>query len=282
MKEQRNGENMQFETLISSSGEFYYIDRLDDIIKIAALTKAKMFYVDEQSSMLFGSFEEPYSIIKTMIPFKPTTSLYFSSTMFGNTALKEAINKNRTFFYVPEYPWIIFSENRRASLMNGRIKFNHENLEFRDTFTNERITDCLITYYPEDMFIMNAFKQNFLKWNASANWYMSNPAIIFENMQNANEIQYLIQNKVTAGSIIMNLNTEDRQFTFYVFKALVGSMTKQDTLTINIYPDPYLSNSIMIEFIIHKHKLKTGINDYHETTIHTFVRMINLFHKATD
>lgn len=277
----RNGESMQQEILTSSSGKFYYIDRLDDIIKISALTKAKMFYVSAENSTLFGSFEEPYSVITTPIPFTPSNSLYFSNSLYGNTVSKEIINKHRTFFYVPEYPWILFSENRRGSLMNGRISFDYLNLSFIDNLTGEIIKDCLITYHPEDLFIMDGFKRNFINWSACVNRYFLNSPFVFTQMERAEEIQWIVQNKVTEGSIPMNLVSGENQYTFYVFKALIGSMTKQDSLVIRIYPDPFSFNSFMIDFEVIKNKMKIGISGFNQTNIHTYVRMLNLSCKAT-
>lgn len=281
MKEQGNGESMQLEILISNSSNFIYIDRLDDIVRIAAMTKTRLFYLDAESATLFGSFEEPYSVIITTLPFMPTASFYFSSTMYGNRIAKDVIDKNRSFFFVPEYPWILFPENRRASLMAGRIAFDYENFQFVDISTSAIIEDCLMAYNPNEKFIMDSFVRNYYRWKDSWSYYSSGPSATFKDIQNYESIQWVIQNKVTEGSTLMNTSIEGKRFSFYIFKALIGSLTKQDSLDMNFYFDPFLSNTLVVEFIVHKKKVKIGVKELKETDIKTYIRVLNLADNVT-
>lgn len=268
---------MQEKILINNLSEFIYIDRLDDIIKVASLTKAKMIYASKNDNRLYGSFEEPYSVIYIDCPIPISNDIWFSNTMYSSNSAKNSITNNRDFFYVREYPFMLFPVNRRADLVNGNISFDYEYFIFIDNLTGNQIDDCLLMYTSDEQFNINKFKNNYRIWSNNLGYYTSSPASVFKNAEKYESIQWVANNKVTQGSTIMTLCTNTMKYTFYVFKPLIGSLTKQDKLTINLYPDIVIPTYAVIEFIVHKNKIKIpSIPDFKIGDIHTFVRIISL------
>ena len=65
-------------------------------------------------------------------------------------------------------------------------------------------------------------------------------------------------------------------YSFYVFKSLLGPLTKSDKLTAYIQPDILEPNKFAITFSVYKKKSKLGIPDLIDQKVDTHVFMINL------
>lgn len=264
-------------TLINYSNNYIYIDRLDDIIRIAFALKAQVYYVDAISNKIFGFYEEGYSIIETVVPFKLNTSFLFSGTCLGTTKNKEYININKTYFMIPDYPFILFPENKRADLMNNNINFSLDSINgeyFTDKMTGKVFDDIMISFDVDKWFLAH-------KYTDILNSYINRHqtlgySYIFENMNENNTIQEVTTSKVSQGAKLMDLIIGEKHYTFYVFKSLIGPLTKSDNLTIIITPDLLEKDKFKLTFRVYKKKSKLGVPELIDMSIDTNVFMLNL------
>ena len=269
---------MQERILTSYSGNYFYIDRLDDIIKIAFALKAQSYFVDAISNKIFGFYDERYSIIETNVPFKISNSFFFSAVSLNSAESKELININKTYFTIPEYPYILFPENRRADLMNQNIVLRLDNQTFIDNMTGKVLTDIIMAVDMNQWFMVSKYLDSL---NAYFNRMrtLEQPSI-FENMNENSTIQEVISSKISQGTKILKLNSGNNQYAFYIFKSLLGPLTKTDKLTIFISPDIIEKNKFKVTFRVYKKKAKIDIPELNDMTIDTHVFMINLMNKS--
>lgn len=261
---------MQQQILTSNSNNFHYIDRFDDIMKIALALKAQLYYADSITNKIFGFYEEGYSIIETEVPFKITNSVFFS----GTSLQKDIINFHKTFFYVDEYPFYLFPENRRADFMNNNILFDWEYTSFRDKMTGALLDDCILSYEPDSWFKFPKYMSLIKAYNNRL--FTLDKPIVFENIQNNNVIIKTMSNKVSQGCNILALNSDHKSFVFYVFKSLLGPVTKADNLTLYIQPDKLETNKFMATFEVYKKKTKLEVPGLNDMRIQTHVFILNL------
>lgn len=266
---------MQLQTLISSSNNFIYIDRLDDIFKIAAAIKGNIFFMDPSSQKLFGSYVEPYSIIETQLPFPVKIPFLFTDRLYQSIKSKAALNQYKTFFYIPEFPQFLFPEYMRAAVMNGTIGIDWEQYILIDTTTGMELPDYLVSMMPDDDFAIKAFVGALNGYNNAINSNIYIPIAEFTGMEKDPVIANVTTSKVSQGRKIIALETPDGLYAFYVFKALVGPLTRQDKLSLYIYKDRFVPKKFMTTFRVTK-KSKLGIPELSTLIVDTHISMINL------
>lgn len=266
---------MQLQTLISSSNNFIYIDRLNDIFKIAAAIKGNIFFVDPSSQKLFGSYAEPYSIIETQIPFPVKVPFLFTDKLYQSVKSKGVLNQYKTFFYIPEYPQFLFPEYMRAAVMSGAIGIDWEQYILIDTTTGMELTDYLISMMPDDDFAIKVFVSSLNNFNSALTSNLFIPVAEFPGMEKDPVVVNVTTSKVSQGRKIIALETPDGLYAFYIFKALVGPLTRQDKLSLYIYKDRFTPKKFMATFRVTK-KSKLEIPELITLIVDTHVSMINL------
>ena len=267
---------MQSQILTSSSNKFIYIDRVDDLFKLAASMKCNTFIMNPFEGVLYGSYEEPYSIIETNVPFRVCDDIFiFTSNLFQSTRSKEIINKYKTFFYIPEAPQFLFPECMRAKLMNNGIAIDWDYYILRDALTGEPLEDYICSQLPDSMFSINGLIASLsgYKQSMSNGTYYQN--IVFDDCQKHPVIMDVIQSKVSQGRKLMVLEQGDKKFAFYAFKGLLGPLTRQDKLVIYIAENIFIPKKFIATFTVAK-KSKLGIPEVTLQFISTHVPMINL------
>ena len=275
MKKQGCGLSMLLQTLTSYSNKFIYIDRFNDLAKLGSALKVQKVYVDPNTNKMYGFYDECYSIIETNIPFKVDKPIFFDLSTTVNSKTKEFIEYYKTFFNITEYPNFLFPENRRGDLMNNNISYNWDpEFNFVDNMTGKILDDCLVTTIPEKLFLNSGYIK-YIEGYYNRLRTLDQP-IIFENMQNNDVIMNIMSSKVSQGCKILSLNTDNRVYTFYVFKSLLGPLTKSDKLTIIIRQDKFELNKFMVTFSVYKKKTKLDIPELSDMIIDTHSFMINL------
>lgn len=267
---------MQLQTLISNSNKFYYIDRFDDILKIALALKAQLYYADAISNKIYGFYEEHYSIIEVDAPFKITNSVFFA----GYSAPKEEIGIHKTYFYTEEYPYILFPENRRGELVNGNIDLKYPdfvdtNYALIDRMTGKYLTDSFISYDPDKWFKIPEYIDQIRAFNQRS--YTLDSPIIFDDMQSNQVISDVMSSKVTEGRKLLILNSNGRNYGLYIFKSILGPITKADKLTLFIQQDRFESQKFMATFRVFKKNTKLDIPELTSMTIDSHAFILNLF-----
>ena len=267
---------MQLQTLISSSNKFYYVDRFDDILKIALALKAQLYYADAITNKIFGFYEEHYSILEVDVPFKITNSVFFA----GYSAPKEAISNHKTYFYMEEYPYILFPENRRAEVMNGNIDLRYPdfidtNYSLIDRMTGKALDDSFIAYDQEKWFKIPEYINQIILYNQRV--YTLDSPMAFEDMQTNEVISEVMSNKITEGRKLLIVNAYGRNYGLYIFKSMLGPVTKADKLTLFIQQDRFESQKFMATFRVFKKKTKLDIPELTSMTIDTHAFILNLF-----
>lgn len=269
---------MQLQILTSNSNNYRYIDRFDDITRIALALKAQLYYADPITNKIYGFYEEHYSIIEIDVPFRITNPVFFA----GYGIPKDHINANKTYFYVEEYPFFLFPENRRGDFMNHNIGYKTPDTEFNDycfvdNMTKHIIEDSFISYDPEKIFRVPEYMRILEGYKNRA--MMIRESFVFDNMQDNEVIAKVIGSKVSLGVQLLVLSCNGRQFGFYVFKSLLGPITKADSLSIIIYPDPIESTKFMVTFRVTKKKSKIEVPELKNNcvVIDTHAVFLNLF-----
>lgn len=258
-------------TLTSASGNYRYIDRFDDITRLALATKAQLFYADSYTNIIYGFFKEHYSMVSIPCPFKITNSVFFA----GYGLDKDLINSVKTFFYIDEYPYILFPENRRGDMMasNLAIKYSIGNLSYDengnavssdlytiiDKMTGKQLNDCIITVDPERWFKVPEYISLINKYYRRIT-VLGDP-IIFENMTENQIISSVMSSKVSQGATFLRLTASGKNYGLFVFKSLLGPITKQDKLDIIIRPDKLEIDKFMITFRVTKRKHKIPVRE---------------------
>ena len=265
---------MQAHTLISNSNNFYYLDRFDDITKIALALKAQLYYADPIRNKIFGFYEENYSLIETEAPFKISNPVFFA----GYNIPKDIVNEFKTFFYCQEHPTFLFPENRRGDFVNHNIGLSvikDAGYSFVDLMTGNEMIDSFMSCgydmeyrIPEYINSINSFESRFNT--------LGEP-IVFEDIQNNPVIADVMSSKITQGAKLLVLSANGRNYGFYAFKSLLGPMTKADKLTLIIRPDKIEKNKFMITYRVFKKKTKLDIPELSSMTIDTHAFILNLF-----
>lgn len=265
---------MQRQILTSPSGNFCYQPRFDDLTRLAAATKAQVFYADAITNKLYGFYEECYSIIELDIPFKIDISIFFTSVVLG-TKIREVINANKCFFTVPEYPCFAFPENRRGDFMNRNIQFDFDDYLFIDKMTGAVMEDCILIGLPEALFKYPRYLQ-FIQAMNMRSYQLGEPQV-FEDAQDLDAIQSVINNKVSEGAKVL-LVEGNKTYGMHVFKSLIGPITKVDKLVLTIRDDILEYNKFMVSFTVNKRKCKIEVpeifNQSISITTHSF--MLNI------
>lgn len=266
---------MQVHTLISNLNNFRYIDRFDDILKLALAMKAQLYYADPISNKIYGFYEENYSIIETIAPFNISSPIFFS----GTSIPKDIVNQFKTFFYEEQYPYFLFPENRRGDFVNGNIGLKlpdrDSGIGFVDLMTGKILDDSFTSFDYESIFLV----QNYLNTIHSFQSRLQtlDYPIVFEDMQNHEVIMKIMNTKVSQGAELLVLSANGKNYGFYVFKSLLGPLTKADKLTLIIRPDKFEKNKFMITFRVFKKKPKIDIPELTSMTIDTHAFILNLF-----
>lgn len=267
---------MPQQILTSSLNKFIYIDRVNDLFKLASSMKCNTFIMNPYEGILYGSYEEPYSIIETNIPFKVCDDIFiFTSNLYQSSKSKEIINKYKTFFYIPEFPQFLFPENMRAKLMNNEIIIDWDYYILRDSITWEPLEDYLCSQLPDSMFSINGLIASLTSYKecmSNGSYYQD---IVFDDCQKHPVVMDVIQSKVSQGRKLMTLEYGNKKFAFYAFKGLLGPLTKQDKLVIYIAESIFVPKKFIATFTVAK-KSKLGIPEVALQFISTHVPMINL------
>ena len=258
-------------TLTSPSGNFRYIDRFDDITRLALASKAQLFYADSATNTIYGFYKEHYSLVTIPCPFRITNSVFFA----GYGLDKDLINSVKTFFYIDEYPYILFPENRRGDLMSSNIaiKYSIGNISYDgdgnamssdlymliDKMTGRQLNDCIITVDPERWFKIPEYIDLIHKFYRRMT-ILGDP-ILFENMTSNDTISEVMASKVSQGAKFLKLSSNGRNYGLFAFKSLLGPVTKQDRLDIIIRPDRLEINKFMITFRVTKTKHKIPVRE---------------------
>lgn len=267
---------MQVQTLISNSNNFCYIDRFDDLTKLALALKAQIYYLDPIRNKVFGFYEESYSLVETDSPIKINTPVFFA----GSRIQKEVINQYKTYFYEESYPYFLFPENRRGDFMNhniGMIPPEQFDTAYRliDIMTRKTLDDSFISFDPEKLFLVPNYINLINKFEERIK-LLDNP-IVFEDMQDNEVIMSVMNSKVSQGAKLLTLSANGKRYGFYVFKSLLGPITKADKLTLIIRQDRFESNKFMITFRVFKKKTKLDIPELNSMTVDTHAFILNLF-----
>lgn len=265
---------MQLLTPTSFLNEFYYVDRFDDILALCGAMKCNKFYVDASRHKIFGFYDENYSVVETDLPFPVNHSFFFGRTAISTPAYRESIGRTKTYFFVKEYPYCFFPENRRADLMNNNLVFDFRYNAFVDRMTGRVLDDILVTIPYDEWFRMDKYLE-FLQLYIDRHMTLEFP-IVFDNMDQNEIIQKVNSSKVSQGTELLTLRTAEDVFSFYIFKSLLGPLTKSDKLSIIIQKDVLEPNKFAATFSVFKKKPKLGIPELLEMRVNTHVMMLNL------
>lgn len=266
---------MQVQTLISNSNNFRYLDRFDDILRIALAMKAQLYYADPISNKIYGFYEENYSLVETVVPFPISNPIFFS----GYLIPKDIVNQYKTFFYEETYPYFLFPENRRGDFVNGNIGLRLPDRDvgygFIDMMTRKVLDDSFITFEYENTFLVQNYFNRICSFQSRMQTLES--PIVFENMQDNEVIMQVMNNKISQGAQLLTLSANGKNYGFYVFKSLLGPITKADKLTLIIRPDMVEKNKFMITFSVFKKKSKLEVPELTSMTVDTHAFILNLF-----
>ena len=265
---------MQLLTPTSFLNEFYYVDRFDEILALCGAMKCNKFYVDAARHKIFGFYDESYSVVEITLPFTVNHSFFFGRTAISTPAYRDLIGNTKTYFFVKEYPYCFFPENRRADLMNNNLVFDFFSNKFIDKMTGKILDDILVTIPYDEWFRMDRYL-NGLQLYFDRQLTLSYP-ILFDNMDQNETIQLVNSSKVSQGTELLTLRYEDKTFSFYIFKSLLGPLTKSDKLSIVIQNDILEPNKFAATFSVYKKKPKLGIPEMTDMRIDTHVFMLNL------
>ena len=265
---------MLLQTPTSFLNEFYYVDRFDDILALCGAMKCNKFYVDASRHKIFGFYDESYSVVETVLPFPVNHSFFFGRTAISTPAYRDLIGNTKTYFFVEEYPYCFFPENRRADLMNNNLIFDFFSNRFVDKMTGKVLEDILVTIPYDEWFKMDRYlgvlylyfeRQRTLEY-----------PILFDGMDQNEVVQFVNSSKVSQGTELLTLRSEGKTFSFYIFKSLLGPLTKSDRLSITIQSDMLEPNKFAATFSVYKKKPKLGIPEILDMRIDTHVMMLNL------
>lgn len=267
---------MQLTILTSNSNNYHYIDRLDDLYRIAMSIKCNIFIMDPYTNTLYGAASEPYSIVETQIPFKVCDIPFsFTDSVFMSTKSKEVMKTYKSFFYVAEYPQFLFPEYMRAKIMNGKVGIDWDRFVAIDLDINEVIDDCICTQFTDDIFPINILRDFIAAYKDGCYRGLYLDEIIFEKAHENPIIVQVSTSSVSEGAKIMCLEHGEDRFVFYMFKSLISPLTRADKLTITICKDKFIPRKFIITLIFDK-KSKLGIPEMPTQRIKTHAAMINL------
>ena len=189
------------------------------------------------------------------------------------------MNQYKTFFYEENYPYFLFPENRRGDFVNRNIGLRLSDRDigygFIDMMTGKVLDDSFITFEYENTFLV----QNYFNriYSFQSRLQTLGESIVFENMQDNEVIMQVMNSKVSQGAQLLTLSANGKNYGFYVFKSLLGPITKADKLTLIIRPDIIEKNKFMITFRVFKKKPKIEIPELSSMTIDTHAFILNLF-----
>ena len=269
---------------IKNSGEIRYIDRLEDLISLAATLKCQEYYMDPYTKKIYGFYSDFHSLIETDLPFNINAPLLMEASCL-TIAVKELIHNTKSFFYSTNYPYILFSENRRADFINNNLSFTYGDNETGpgviDNMTGNYINDCIITVNPDVWYLSGNFRYVIDSYYARIP-YLGTPKVI--NKYNEDPVVLeVLNNKITEGTKLETVkfitpNNSYKTYTFYIFKSLLSTYTRVDSLDLYIQDDLIEPNKFMATFrVTKKNKLKNNIPELGSSfIIDTHVFMFNL------
>lgn len=250
---------MQLNILTSNSNPIAITD-MKYLYDLAKCSKCQSFIVLKSTNKMYGVPEDSCCIHEIDIPFLVNTDL-----MFNIDIESKAVFEKYTDFFIPEEcPIVILPLYYWDMYYGGDIEYAYDKSQEQyfllDKTTKTPIDQIhMYKYNPridfERINFMNQL-ECFLKRQNNLG-----PVLSFDNMENNEYIRQAYDNKKTMGRVLCKLKYCNRDIAFYFFKGLF-SLSKSDSLSIDIRFDMYETETFMATFKPKKKKNPLTFNTY--------------------
>lgn len=267
---------MQVRMLTSSSAEYKYIDRFDDIIRLGSVLKSTYIFASSDSNKIYGLYDDLFCLGEIECPFPISNPVFLRLYNIDKKVVYDGYHS--TYFYREDYPFILLPENRRGDMMNENISIRYPDLELSehyliDNMTGHALEDCFISFgvdnwyrYPYYMYQIHSYL-NRLRYTS--------PPVEFTDMQDNEVVEEIMSNKISFGSKLLTLSCNGRNYKLYVFKSLFSSLNKSDKLSIIIRQDIRDSTKFIATFRVFKKKAKIEIPEISSLVIDSHACYLN-------
>lgn len=245
----------------TSVSELIPIGDMQYLYDLAKCSKCQMFILLKSTNKLYGASDDCSSIHEIDVPFLVSTDLEFRLDSID----KNAIYQSETYFVPDRFPWVILPGYYWDMYSNGDIytEYNSEKDIFNlyDGTTKQIIPDQIHMYKRRVQF--DSGRNNFI--NQLFGYLSRVPNLLnpytFNHMESNPTIRKAYDSKAALGCFLCKLIDERVSVLFYFYKSLF-TLSKSDTLDIDIRFDRFRHNEFMATFRPKKKKNPLTYNKY--------------------
>lgn len=246
--------------LLTSSSELLPISDFQYLYDLAKCSKCQMFVLLKSTNKLYGASDDCSSIHEIDVPFLVNTDLEFRLDSID----KELISKCDSYFIPNKYPWVILPSYYWDMYIGGDIyaefSNDHDLYILYDKTTKQSIQQIQMykhrVQYDHGRNYFIGQLTNFL-----LRLPMLLPPHTFTEMEKHPSIRKAFDSKAAMGRFLCRFTNDQIDVAIYFFKGLF-SLSKADTLEIDIRFDSFNSNEFMATYRPKKKKNPLTFNRY--------------------
>ena len=249
---------MLLEIRTSTSDMMHPIKDFKYIYDLARCSKCKYFIYLKQTNKLYGIQREFSSIHEIDVPFLLDTDLKFATV---DPADKDVLDYEEYFIpegthcIIPSAYWNLFVAGKIREVVDGGrlILIDDQGNRLKQIYT------CDTPLYHDKIYFMFMQQLENLLYRQSVS--LEKRPHIFRGVETMEQFVTAYNAKTADGSFPIRLTNSEIDVSFYFFKGMV-SLTKSDTLDIEIRIDRFRRNEFVATFIVNKKKNPLIYNTY--------------------
>lgn len=245
----------------TSSSDMIPISDFQYIYDLAKCSKCQMFTLLKNTNKLYGSLDYDSSCIHEIdVPFIVNTDLIFRLDNID----KDMIYSYKSFFIPEKFNWVILPDYYWDMYMGNDLiseyRYDLDQYVIIDKTTKQPIQQiqmykCRLCNDFERLSFMDQLFGLFRRCTT-----LSNP-VTFYNAHQDDNIRKVFDSKSSIGRVLCRMRNDSVDVAFYLYKSLF-SLSKSDSLDIDIRFDRYENNIFMATFKPKKKKNPLKYNTY--------------------
>lgn len=246
--------------ILTSDSELNIISDFQYLYDLAKCSKCQMFILLARTNKLYGSSDDCSSIHEIDVPFLVNTDLEFRLDSID----KELITKYDSFFVPAKYPWVILPSYYWDMYKGGDIYIqfdpNRDVYMLYDRSTKQSI-DQIQMYKHRVQYdhgrndFVNQLEHFFYR-----SYRLGSPHTFYQVEQHP-IIRKAYDSKAAMGRFLCRFTNENIDVAIYFYKGIF-TLSKSDTLEIDIRFDKFTTNEFMIAYKPKKKKNPITFNRY--------------------
>lgn len=248
--------------ILTSKYNINLIEDFEYIYELARCSKCQMFIMLKSTNKLYGASDDSCCIHEIDIPFKINTDLVFRFDEIDKSIFSN--QNNRGFFIPSKFDWVILPDMYWTDYVNGSISYRYSYEKDQNVLYSLNTGEDLIQFQCRKFRRYNDFVE--MEFEKQLDGFFNRQRTLsypiqFYGCESNPSIKKAYDNKTAMGRVLCELSYNSEKFAFYFFKGLF-SLSKSDTLDIDIRPDVFQKNIFMATFKPHKKKNPMTINKY--------------------